>query len=119
MANEHRHRTLLDAWSQADNFHIGRYVIMPDHLHLFCSPKTYPSAPLEQWLRYWKSLAARQANLETPLWQREHWDTQLRRGESYDAKWRYVLENPVRAGLVQKAEAWPYQGEIVRLEWNE
>ena len=37
-------------------------------------------------------------------WQSDHWDTRLRSGESYDAKWEYVRNNPVRAGLVKTAE---------------
>jgi len=52
-----------------------------------------------------------------PIWQRDFWDTQLRKGENYDEKWQYVLENPVRAGLVKHSEDWPYQGELNVLEW--
>jgi len=48
---------------------------------------------------------------------RDFWDTQLRKGENYDEKWQYVLENPVRAGLVKHSEDWPYQGELNVLEW--
>ena len=44
--------------------------------------------------------------VETPVWQRHFWDTQLRRSESYDQKWQYVVENPVRAGLVARSEDW-------------
>jgi len=36
----------------------------------------------------------------------------LRSSESYVDKWNYVHENPVRAGLVETAEAWRYAGEI-------
>ena len=32
----------------------------------------------------------------------------------YVDKWNYVRENPVRAGLVETAESWPYAGEIGR-----
>ena len=38
---------------------------------------------------------------DRPIWQRHFWDTQLRRGESYDQKWDYVMQNPVRAGLAE------------------
>jgi len=31
-------------------------------------------------------------------------------------KWDYVRENPVRAGLVSKAEEWKYQGEIALID---
>ncbi|MCX7916496.1 MAG: hypothetical protein N3A53_09385, partial [Verrucomicrobiae bacterium] len=53
------------------------------------------------------------------LWQRDFWDTQLRRGESYSAKWEYVRYNPVRAGLVSDPADWPYQGELNILEWHD
>ena len=42
------------AWSSAKSWIVGRYVIMPDHVHLFCAPGTIPPEPLEQWVRYWK-----------------------------------------------------------------
>jgi hypothetical protein len=44
-------------------------------------------------------------------------DTQLRRGESYGEKWQYVLEDPVRAGLVKHSRDWPYRGELNTLMW--
>lgn len=53
-----------------------------------------------------------------PLWQRQCWDTQLRTGESYDAKWDYVRNNPVRKGLVASPDDWPFQGELNVLSWR-
>jgi putative transposase len=47
------------------------------------------------------------------IWQRGFFDHVLRNDESYGHKWNYVRENPVRAGLVTKADDWPYSGEIV------
>ena len=35
--------------------------------------------------------------------------------ESYEQKWSYVRENPVRAGLVAVADDWSWQGEVERL----
>ena len=52
-----------------------------------------------------------------PVWQRDSWDTQLRRHESYGSKWEYVINNPVRAGLVKEANKWPFQGELNVLPW--
>jgi hypothetical protein len=51
-----------------------------------------------------------------PHWQKGFFDHLIRNSESYAQKWEYVRENPVRAGLVKHADAWPYQGELVRLE---
>ena len=42
----------------------------------------------------------------------------LRGHESYAEKWAYVLQNPVRAGLVKNAGDWPYAGEITELHWD-
>jgi hypothetical protein len=36
----------------------------------------------------------------------------LRSSETYSEKWNYVVENPARAGLVTRADDWPYAGEI-------
>ena len=54
-----------------------------------------------------------------PLWQRDCWDRQLRTGESYAQKWAYVRNNPVRRGLVDIADAWPYWGILSDLEWHD
>jgi hypothetical protein len=75
--------------------------------------------PLKQWVKYWKALASlnwpRPNN--HPIWQRDAWDSQLRRHESYDSKWEYVISNPVRAGLVKEPNDWPFQGELNVLPW--
>jgi len=76
-------------------------------------------AAIVDWVSFWKSAAARNwpHHDQLPLWQRHSWDTQLRRGENYDDKWEYVLQNPVRTGLVTRSQDWPYQGELNVLKW--
>jgi putative transposase len=110
---------IVDAWRDAKSWLVGRYVIMPDHIHLFCAPDTFPTKPLKQWVRYWKSETSRHWPRpdEHPVWQRDYWDTQLRRHQSYDSKWEYVVNNPVRAGLVKEPNDWPFQGELNVLPW--
>jgi REP element-mobilizing transposase RayT len=53
--------------------------------------------------------------VQGPHWQKGFFDHVLRSEESYEEKWRYVRQNPVRAGLIKRPEEWPYQGEIHRL----
>jgi len=110
---------IIDASQQAESWSVGRYVVMPDHIHLFCAPAVFPTQPLMQWVSYWKSIASKNwpRPSEQPLWQRDFWDTQLRRSENYDSKWQYVLDNPVRAGLALHADEWPFQGELHFLPW--
>jgi putative transposase len=96
-----------------------RYVVMPDHVHLFCAPADLNPMPLNSWVKFWKSHVARRwlRMEDAPIWQRHFWDTQLRRGENYNQKWEYVVQNPVRAGLVDQPDDWPYQGELSVLPW--
>lgn len=110
---------IINSWREAESWRVGRFVIMPDHIHLFCGPGTAPPEPLKQWVRFWKSTASKHwpRPNEHPIWQRDFWDTQLRRSENYESKWLYVMDNPVRAGLAKRAEEWPFQGELNILSW--
>jgi hypothetical protein len=45
-------------------------------------------------------------------WQDGFHDHKFRTRESETRKWKYVCLNPVRYGLVQRPEDWPYGGEI-------
>ncbi len=96
---------------------VGRYVLMPDHIHLFvCGPAEFD---LEQWVRMLKAVLGKrlkESGHEGETWQRGFFDHLLRSSESYGQKWNYVRQNPVRAGLVARAEDWSYQGEIVVID---
>lgn len=70
-------------------------------------------------MRFWKTLVAKSTGAGSDsLWEKNFWDTQLRESDSYAAKWEYVRSNAVRHGLVSRAEAWPYQGEMNLLRWH-
>ena len=116
------HALLIRLWEKpSQHWIVGRYVLLPDHVHLFCSPRSFESVNVREWSRYWKASATRAwpRKAERPIWQAEAWDTQLRFGDSYAEKWDYVRNNPVRHGLVDDAGEWPYKGEIERLEWHD
>ena len=95
------------------NVALGRYVIMPDHVHLFVrGDRTFT---LSSWIGGLKR--AMSVALKLPgLWQPGFFDHILRSDESYAEKWNYVRDNPVRAGLVKAADDWLYQGEIVVID---
>lgn len=112
---------LRRAWAKADHWKVGQYVVLPDHIHLFCAPCRIETSDLRRWVRFWKSIASNEWPRpgEHPVWQIDCWDRQLRRGESYEEKWEYVRNNPVRHGHVARADDWPYQVELNVLEWHE
>jgi putative transposase len=112
------HDAVLAAWSQASTWLVGRYVLLPDHIHFFCAPNGVDAPSLDRWMRFWKSrVTARVGNGADQVWQRHHWDRQRRRGQSYDEKWEYVRNNPVRHGYVNDPDDWSYQGELCELRW--
>jgi len=93
---------------------LGRYVIMPDHVHLFVRGGDR-SFTLSSWMGGLKRAMC--VALKSPrLWQPGFFDHIVRSDESYAEKWNYVRNNPVRAGLVATAGQWPYEGEIVMID---
>ena len=79
-------------------------LLMPDHLHMLLSfPLNGP--PMEQILKNWKSWTARTLKIQ---WQHGFFDHRLRKEESLVEKSEYILQNPVRAGLVAEASSWSH-----------
>lgn len=82
-------------------------VLMPDHVHLLIAPNEREMAvgnaagAIKRWMR--EALAA------SWQWQPGSFDRLLRSDESAEEKWKYMRENPVRAGLVERWEDWPYR----------
>jgi putative transposase len=113
------HRLIVEAWEKADSWLVGRYVLMPEHIHLFCAPRAWDSPSLTNWVQYWKALVTRNwlCRKDLPIWQKSFWDRQLRTGDRYGDKWQYMLQNPVRRGLVSNPDKWKYQGEMHVLQW--
>ncbi|MEP6662577.1 MAG: hypothetical protein ABJC04_02830 [Verrucomicrobiota bacterium] len=89
---------------------VSDYLLMPDHLHLFCAPRDLKFT-IERWMGFWKDRFAKRG-LEFGTFQSGGFHHRLRSGESYAQKWQYVRENPVRLGLVEKPEDWPYFGRV-------
>jgi len=123
LANAIVHGVLQHAWKEAHAWLVGRYVIMPDHIHLFAAP-SQTSIELDDWIQFWKSAFTKRIRQATSFdiparpWQTDHWDTRLRTWQRYDEKWDYVRNNPVRHKLAAHAKEWPYQGEIHSLTWD-
>ena len=118
LASASAHEAIVTAWCAASTWLVGRYVIMPDHIHLFCAPNGLDAPSLGHWMRLWKSLVTRSMGEPSgALWQRHHWDRRFRSGENYGDKWEYVRSNPVRHGYIADADDWPYQGELNVLRW--
>jgi|SRR5208337_740315 len=87
-------------------FELHALVVMPDHVHLALTPRwdergTFSIPEIMQEI---KSVSAHRINKETGhvgrVWQEESFDRALRREEGLLPRIQYMLDNPVRAGLV-------------------
>jgi putative transposase len=117
LANDQVHQILKNVWMGADAWLMGRYVVMPDHIHFFAW-FTGSLVEYQNWVKYWKSQFSKKYKHADCQWQTDSWDMRLRSFVQYEEKWLYVKRNPTRHGLVMQVEEWPYQGEIHDLRWQ-
>ena len=98
----------LNSCRRADGrkYSLDAAVVMPDHVHLICRPlrDENGSISIPEITRTIKSESAHRINKALArtgrVWQDESFDHILRGDESLRKKVLYILENPVRAGLV-------------------
>ncbi|MGD0870863.1 MAG: transposase [Bryobacteraceae bacterium] len=87
------------------HYELGSFVIMANHVHVLLLPKVPPS----RLLKSLKGYTAREANrllgrTGTPFWQRESYDRWVRNEQEWGRIAVYIEDNPVKAGLVSRAE---------------
>ena len=108
---------VLECLAEARYYHnwmVGGYVVMPDHVHFFCTPRER-DWNLSDFVGRFNSRSTRagwQHGIKGALWQQDFHDHLLRSNESYSRKWTYVQRNPVRAGLCGEMHDWPWVGEM-------
>ena len=73
---------LVQAWAISEHWRVGPYLIMPDHVHLFCVPGVQHPLNVKAWCKYWKGQLRRKLELDDTVWQRDCWDTQIRDRET-------------------------------------
>jgi putative transposase len=117
LANSAAHQLLRQTWSEATAWLVGDYLLMPDHLHMFCAPRDL-NFTIETWIAYWK----REFNLKHHRadwkFQSRGWHHRIRNGENHSNKWLYLQENPISRGLVKNLEDWPFKGRVFDLMWT-
>jgi putative transposase len=92
-------------------FAVRAYCYMPDHVHLLVEGLADDS-DCRQFISRAKQYAGfhYQAAFGQRLWQRYGFERVLRGDEAAVSVARYILENPVRAGLVEDVRAYPFSG---------
>jgi REP element-mobilizing transposase RayT len=82
-------------------WHCRLCLLMPDHLHAILA---FPAeSGLVASVRNWKRFVATKPGV---VWQRDFFDHRLRNRDELQEKTSYILMNPVRKGLCERAEDW-------------
>jgi REP element-mobilizing transposase RayT len=115
-----------------ERYQIIAWVIMPNHVHVLFEPLA--GYCVSDIVASWKKFTARRLTGDTPgnatlpsgendtvanreigvpgkkppIWHREYWDRYIRNERHFTAAVEYIHNNPVKAGLVSRAEEWPW-----------
>jgi len=120
----------LNFYRYKQQYKILGYVIMPDHLHLliwlqgmstisdvmrdlkkFTAVRIIRQAEVEgkqEWLAAFKQAGTKTGRSQNKVWQDSFWDKIIYSDKLCRQKLNYIHRNPVRAGLVESIEAYPY-----------
>jgi REP element-mobilizing transposase RayT len=122
-------QTVMDtvAYAATTMFHLHALTVMPNHVHLAFSlgeglldrPRNNSQRDFEQLphpasriLGSIKKFSARKANQvlgrHGPFWQDESYDRLVRDVREFRNVLWYIIQNPVRAGLVKEWRQWPW-----------
>jgi putative transposase len=99
-------------------FSIYAYCFMPDHCHLLAAALN-PSCQICKPVRSFKGVgvtAARRMGIHK-LWQANFHERILRSSDDLVAVAAYILQNPVRAGLVKEPDDWTFSGCML-FDWK-
>jgi putative transposase len=100
--------------ARKEGFSILAYCFMPDHVHVIVQGMRADSDG-KKFISTAKQCAAHEyaKKFKQRLWQPFGYEHVMRDDEDLPAKVRYVLENPVRAGLVKTVLEYPFSGSQV------
>lgn len=102
------------ARAEADCVPVLAYCVMPDDVHLVVEPSERCDVPT--FVGRFKSVCLRASwtlGVTGTFWQRSFWDRMLRADEDVTVAVDYVLQNPVRRGMVIDWKSYPYSGSLV------
>jgi REP element-mobilizing transposase RayT len=100
--------TLL--WGEREGeYRLGSWVLMPNHVHLIL----LPHGELSRVVAALKARTAKRANLllsrtGEAFWAKDYYDHWIRSRTEEQKIARYIEQNPVKAGLRETAELWPW-----------
>jgi putative transposase len=104
---------IIDTACSIHGYGLLAYCLMPDHLHLLVQANTGATI-LAGFIRAMKSFCTR--SIGKGLWQRGYYEHIMRSYEDVRKTAEYIINNPVRKGMVRRAEEYPWGG--IAAKWS-
>ena len=97
-------------YRDAGEFEIHEYVVMPNHIHLLISIADQQKlSRVIQLIKGGFSHSLRQNGIIfREVWEQRYYDRRVRNANEFAEISRYIRQNPVRKGLVERAEDYPH-----------
>lgn len=94
---------LLRRCHQEKTLRIHAFVLMGNHFHLLCQT---PLQNIDEVMKFFLQSSSMRLG-ESHCWSRYKWSL-ISSPAYYYQVYRYIYQNPIRAGIVQEVENWPY-----------
>ena len=92
------------------HFELQDFVIMPDHIHALIT--VHQAMTIEKSMQFMKGRFSHRLKQETgylgEIWQRGFSEIQVMNSENLKKFREYIAQNPVKSGLVESAEQYPF-----------
>ena len=90
-------------YNEKMKWHSHLFLLMPDHVHALLS---FPRGKgMSSTIRDWKRFHTKHNKIK---WQGNYFDHRIRNEDEFVEKASYIRMNPVRAGLCEKVDDWPW-----------
>ena len=104
---------ILETTIKKEQFKLLVYCFMPNHLHILVEG-TNDKSNFRKFISVFKQKTGYilWKQMKIKLWQENYYEYVLRKEEDTLTLLRYILNNPVRRGLVQRYNEYPYSGSF-------
>jgi len=104
---------ILKGTADQEGFSVWAYCFMPDHAHLLVEGK-HSDADMKHLVALFKQKSGYwfQSTYGVKLWAPNYHEHVLRNDEATMSVARYIIQNPVRKGIVDDCSSYPYAGSF-------
>jgi putative transposase len=104
---------ILRSTADQEGFSVWAYCFMPDHAHLLAEGK-HSDADMKHFVASFKQKSGYwfKSTYGVKLWAPNYYEHVLRDDEATIAVVRYIIQNPLRKGIVDDCSSYPYSGSF-------